>query len=234
MHQQEMAIVILCFTNFLQDTGQLEKVGGIKVIIELITQIPNLIYLKDYIHLIQDKFVRRSIIKLGYEIINVSHITNISLEKIFTIFETKLFQLTNQIDTKKIFSSAEIVNTVFFELKKKSLHPNLFGLPSGFYDLDSFIQGFQKSDLIIIAARPSMGKTAFCLNIAQEVGIKKRKAVAVFSLEMSRTQLVQRMMCSEAEVDSNRVRAGNMQNEDWDKLAKVMGIMSDVPILNPS
>lgn len=229
MHQQEMAIDILTLTTFLQDTGQLEKVGGIKVIIELITQIPNLVYLKDYIHLIQDKFLRRSIIKLGYEIINVSHITNISLEKIFTIFETKLFQLTNQIDTKKIFSSAEIVNTVFFELKKKSLHPNLFGLPSGFYDLDSFIQGFQKSDLIILAGRPSMGKTAFSLNIAANILKQSKAPVLFFSLEMSKEQIMYRFLSTEASINQKRLKTGKLYPMDWMKLNKVIKLVAKLP-----
>ena len=144
-------------------------VGGIKVLIELISQIPNLIYLEEYLRLVKDKFIRRSLIKLGYEIVNSSYITNISLENILNNFENKLFNLTTEIKTQKLFSSVELLNDIFVELKEKSLQPKLFGLSSGFTELDSMTQGFQKSDLIVIAGRPSMGKTALGLNIAINV-----------------------------------------------------------------
>ena len=134
------------------------KLGGSKVLIELTTQIPNLAYLEDYIRLVKDKFIRRRLIKLGYEAINSGYITNIALENILNDFENKLFNLTNEIKTQTLFSSAELLQDIFLELKNKSLNPTLAGLKSGFYELDLLTQGFQKSELIIIAGRPSMGK----------------------------------------------------------------------------
>ena len=104
------------------------------------------------------------------------------------------------------------------------------GVESGFYDLDDLTNGFQKSDLIILAARPAMGKTAFALNIAQNAALRYNKTVAIFSLEMSKDQLVQRLMCSEAEVDSQRLRSGNMQANDWEKLANTITTLIDEPI----
>ena len=125
MYTNKVPIDILTLITFLQDNGLLEKIGGIKVLIELISQIPNLVYLEEYIRLVKDKFMRRSLIKLGYEIINSGYITNISLENILNDLENKLFNLvTNEIKTQKLFSSAELLNNIFLELKEKSLNPN--------------------------------------------------------------------------------------------------------------
>ena len=106
----------------------------------------------------------------------------------------------------------------------------LTGIPTNFYELDAILNGLQKSDLIILAARPAMGKTAFALNIAQNVALKANIPVAIFSLEMSKEQLMQRMLCSEAEIDSQRVKTGNMQSKDWEKLANAMNAFAQAPI----
>src|SRR6478672_10546601 len=118
MYKNEMPIDLVTLVTFLQDNGLLDKIGGVIVITELISQIPNLAYLKEYISLVKDKFIRRSLIKLSYEIINSSYITNISVENILGTFEDKIFNLGNEINNQKIFTSAEVANTVFFELKK--------------------------------------------------------------------------------------------------------------------
>jgi replicative DNA helicase len=185
MYKKKIPIDIITLNTFLQDNGLLEKIGGIKVLIELINQVPNLVYVEEYLRLIKDKFLRRSLIKLGYEVINSSYITNIPLENILNDVENKLFNLTNAIKVEKVSSSAELLNNIFLELKEKSIKPSLPGLSSGFYDLDSLTQGFQKSDLIIIAGRPSMGKTALGLNIALNVIKASKLPVLFFSLEFS-------------------------------------------------
>jgi replicative DNA helicase len=229
MYKNGMAIDILTLITFLQDNGQLEKVGGIKVIIDLISQIPNLGYLKDYIKLLKDKFIRRSLIKLSYEIITTSHITNMSLEELLRIFETRIFNLANELENKKVFSSAEVVTKIFFELKKKSLNPTLVGLSSGFYELDSLIQGFQKSDLIIIAGRPSMGKTAFSLNIATNILKRSKSLVLFFSLEMSKEQIMYRLLSTEAGISQMRLKSGKLYEKDWLKLNKLIKIIAKLP-----
>jgi replicative DNA helicase len=229
MHKNELPIDILTLTTFLQDNGLLEKVGGVKVLIELITQIPNLIYLKEYLSLVKDKFIRRSLIKLSYEIINCSYVTNISLESILSTFENKIFNLVNEITNQQIFSSAEVASTIFFELKKKSLNPRLLGLSSGFYDLDSLIQGFQKSDLIIIAGRPSMGKTALSLNIAVNIVKNSKFPVLFFSLEMSKEQIMYRLLSLETSINQMRLKSGKLYPDDWIKLNKIIKLISKLP-----
>jgi replicative DNA helicase len=229
MYQNRLPIDILTLITFLQDNGLLEKSGGIKVLIELLNQVPNLVYFEEYVRLLKDKFLRRKLIKLGYELINSGYITNISLEKIINDFEDKLFNLVTEIKTQKLFSSAELLNNIFIELKEKSLNPTLSGLPSGFYDLDLLTQGFQKSDLIIIAGRPSMGKTALGLNITLNILKESKLPVLFFSLEMSKEQIMYRLLSIEANINQTRLKSGKLSKDDWLKLNKIIKVMSKIP-----
>nr|YP_010472201.1 replication helicase subunit [Navicula tsukamotoi]UVG41666.1 replication helicase subunit [Navicula tsukamotoi]UVG41811.1 replication helicase subunit [Navicula tsukamotoi] len=230
MYKNELTIDILTLITFLQDNGLLEKIGGIKVLIELINQVPNLVYLEEYLRLIKDKFFRRKLIKLGYEIINSGYITNLSLETIISDFENQLFNLVTEIKTQKLFSSAELLNNVFSELKEKSLNPTLAGLSSGFHDLDLLTQGFQKSDLIIIAGRPSMGKTALGLNIALNIIKESKLPILFFSLEMSKEQIMYRLLSIETNINQTRLKSGKLYQDDWVKLNKIIKIMSKIPL----
>jgi replicative DNA helicase len=229
LYQNELTVYILTLSTFLQDNGLLEKIGGIKVLIEIINQVPNLVYLEEYVRLIKDKFLRRKLIKLGYEIINSGYITNLSLENIISSFENKLFNLFTEIKTQKLFSTAELLNNVFIELKEKSLNPSLAGLSSGFYDLDLLTQGFQKSDLIIIAGRPSMGKTALGLNIALNIIRESKLPILFFSLEMSKEQIMYRLLAIETNINQARLKSGKLYQDDWVKLNKIIKIMSKIP-----
>ena len=230
MYENNIPIDILTLITFLQDNGLLNKVGGVKVLIELLSQIPNLVYLEDYLRLVKDKSIRRSLIKLGYETINSSYITSTSLESMLNDLENKLFNLTNEIKTHKVSSSAELVNNIFFELKTKSLNPKLPGVTSGFYDLDSLTQGFQKSDLIILAGRPSMGKTALSLNIASNLIKISKLPVLFFSLEMSKEQIMYRLLSMETNINQMRLKSGKLYQNDWIKLNKVIKIISKFPL----
>lgn len=229
MYENQIPIDTLTLTTFLQDKGRLETIGGLKVIIDLITQVPNLVYLEEYIRLVKDKFIRRLLIRLGYEAINSGYVTNIPLETILDDLENKLFNLTNEIKPQKIFSSAELLNDIFLELKEKSFTSDSYGLASGFYDLDSLTQGFQTSDLIIIAGRPSMGKTALSLNIALNVIKNSNLPVLFFSLEMSKKQIMYRLLSMEADINQMRLRSGRLSENNWVKLNKVIQIMSKLP-----
>ena len=239
MYTNQLPIDIITLNTFLQDSGQLEKIGGTKILIDLINHVPNLIYLEQYINLVHDKFLRRSIIKLGYEIINSAYITNIPLETILNDLEFHVFNLTNEIKTQKISSSAELLSNIFLDLKQKSGSTALSGISSGFYDLDSFTQGFQKSDLIVIAGRPSMGKTALSLNISLNIIKNLNLPVLFFSLEMSKEQLTYRLLVHETNIDNNRLKTGNLYKDDWVKLNNIIQNLSTLPFFiddtpNPS
>lgn len=229
MYKNKLPIDIITLTTFLQDQGLVEKIGGIKVLIELINQVPNLVYLEEYINLVHDKFIRRSLIQLGYKLINSAYVTNIPLEVFMSDLEMQLFNLTNEIKNQKISNTAELLSKIFLELKQRSLNSSLAGLSSGFYDLDSFTQGFQKSDLIVIAGRPSMGKTAFCLNIGLNIVKKFKLPVLFFSLEMSKEQLTYRLLTNETGIVNSRLKTGNLYEEDWLKINSTIKELSCLP-----
>ena len=230
MYQNKLLIDVTTLTTFLQENGLLSKIGGVKVLIELINQIPNLVYLEEYIRLIKDKFLRRSLIRLGYKTINSSYVTNLPLENILNEFENQLFNLTNDFKPTKLYSSTDLVYNIFLELKQKATSPNLPGLSSGFYALDSLTQGFQKSDLIIIAGRPSIGKTAFSLTVSLNIIKYSKLPVLVFSLEMSKEQIMYRLLSMESNVSQSRLRSGKLSKTDWTKLNKIIKLLSKLPL----
>jgi replicative DNA helicase len=230
MYKKKLPVDIITLHSFLQDNGLLETVGGTKVLIELVNYVPNLTYLEEYISLVNDKYLRRCVIKLGYKIINSAYITNLPLETILNSLELEVFNLTNEIKTQKVYTNAELLSNIFLELKHKSLNPSLSGLTSGFYELDSFTQGFQKSDLIIIAGRPSMGKTALALNIGLNILKSLTLPVLFFSLEMSKEQLIYRIINTETNISSMRLKTGNLYKEDWVKLNTTIQNLSSLPL----
>jgi replicative DNA helicase len=230
MYKNNLPIDILTLITFLQDNGLLQKVGGLKVLIELLSQIPSFVKLEEYLRLVKDKFIRRSLIKLGYETMNSGYITNIPLENILTDLENKLFNITSEIKPQKLVSSAELLNDIFFELKTKSLDSKLPGITSGFYDLDSLTQGFQKSDLIILAGRPSMGKTALGLNIAANIIKSSKLPVLFFSLEMSKEQIMYRLLAMETNINQMRLKSGKLGQNEWLKLNKIIKLLAKFPL----
>jgi replicative DNA helicase len=230
MYKNQIPVDIFTLSKVLHENGYLHKIGGTKVLLELMNQIPNLTYLEEYIQLVQEKFLRRSLIRLGYEAINSGHITSIPFEEILDNFEKKSFNLTNELKSEKMYSSGDIFSKILSELKQKSLKPELPGLASGFYDLDSLTQGFQKSDLIIIAGRPSMGKTAFSLNITQNLIKNYKLPILFFSLEMSKEQLIYRLLSTETGISQNRLKIGNLYKEDWTNLELTVQEFSRLPL----
>lgn len=230
LYEKNKLIDIVTLTTFLQDNGLLEKIGGLKILTELINQIPNLVYLEEYIKLLQDKFLRRTLIRLGYQIINSSYITNLPLENILNNIEEQLFNITNNREKTNLLSSAELLSDVFLELKQKSIEIILPGLKSGFDNLDLITQGFQKSDLIIVAGRPAMGKTALCLNIAVTVCKIHKLPIIFFSLEMSKEQLMYRLLSTETEISNTSLKSGNISKGDWNKLNSVIKTLSTLPL----
>lgn len=229
MYQTKQPIDIITLTTFVQDQGLLEKIGGIKVLLELANQIPNYVYLNEYIRLVKDKYLRRSLIRLGYKIINSSYIMNIPLERIMYESEKEINNLLTNLKPNKLFSTRELVYKIFVELKQKAKQPQLSGLISGFPALDSLTQGFQKSDLIIIAGRPSIGKTAFSLTLCLNIIKIMKIPVLFFSLEMSKEQLIYRLLSMETNITQSKLRNGKLSKIDWIKLNKIIQIFARLP-----
>ena len=230
MSKKNIPIDIITLTTFLKDNGILDKIGGLKILSEFLNQLPNIQYLREYIKLMQDKFLRRVLIQLGYKIINSCYITSIPLENILNDLETEILNLTLGTQTQNLFSSTELFTNILIELKQKSLNPILPGLSSGFYDLDSITQGFQKSDLIIIAGRPSIGKTAFCLSMTINIIKKYNIPILFFSLEMSKEELIYRILSSESGISNLRLRSGNILKKEWLILNKIITDFSSLPL----
>ena len=229
MNTSKFPIDIVTVTIFLQDNGLLAQIGGIKVLVDLGNQVPTFSYLNEYIRIVKEKFLKRCLIKFGYKIINSGYITNLSLEDMLTTIEQELFDLTNQISLTKVTSTAQILNELFSELKEKFLNPQLPGLPSGFSKLDELTQGFQKSDLIIVAGRPSMGKTALGLNIALNCMKLSKVPILFCSLEMSKEQILYRLLSTETGINQMKLRSGKLTQTDWIKLNKIMRIIAKLP-----
>lgn len=223
-------IDIVSVSDTLNINQKLELVGGRAYINDLSFKCISTANVKYYADIIEEKAIKRSLINAGSEITTTGYDTcssDESLEKA----ERLIFDLSSKKSTSElvpieniIYGTYDMINERYKNRDKKT------GVESGFYDLDELTNGFQKSDLIILAARPAMGKTAFALNIAQNAALRNGKTVAIFSLEMSKDQLVQRLLCSEAEVDSQRLRSGNMQSTDWEKLANAMANLAETNI----
>ena len=230
MYKKKLPIDIITLHSFLQDNGLLNVVGGTKILVELVNYVPNILYLEEYVSLINDKYLRRCLVKLGYKIVTSAYVTNLPLELMLNSLELEIFNLTNEIKTQKIYTNAELLANIFVDLKHKSLNSSLSGLASGFYELDTFTQGFQKSDLVILAGRPSMGKTALALNIGLNIIKTLTLPVLFFSLEMSKEQLMYRIINFETNINSTRLKTGNLYKEDWLKLNAAIQNLSSLPL----
>ena len=232
MYKEDLSIDFLTTTDYIQCHGLINEVGGLQVITELLKEIPTLVYLMDYIHLVKQKYIRRCIIKIGLKTVDNGFIMNFSVYEQLLGIDTEIRKLMTDLQLKKKdFSSAELLRFIIDDLWEKVKQPGrLSGIPSGFVGLDSYTDGFQKSELIIIAGRPSVGKTSFGLNIGLNVLKKTRLPVIFFSLEMSAQQLMYRLLSMETCLDQMKLKTGLLNKEDWKKIDLVMRILGKIPV----
>ena len=200
------------------------EISSLEFVRDLVTAVPTSANVKYYAEIVSEKAMLRRLIKLNDDISNMCYLGKEPMEAVLETTEKKVFELVQKRNTGDFVPIKDVVlNTLEkIELASKT-SGNVTGIPTGFLDLDYKMAGLQPSDLILVAARPSMGKTAFVLNIAQHVAFKANKAVAIFSLEMSKEQLVNRLFALEAQVDSQSLRTGNLKDEDWEKLIESAG-----------
>ena len=223
-------IDIVSVSDILNTNQHLEDVGGRAFINDLSFRAITTANIEYYAKIIVDKAVKRALISAGSDIITSGYEPTPVSESL-ELAESLIYDIAAQRTKNDLVPVKDLVLNTYDKIEYRYNHRGeLLGVSSGFYDLDDYTNGFQKSDLIIIAARPSMGKTAFVLNIAQNAAIRNKKPVAIFSLEMSKEQLVQRMLCSEAEVETQRIKTGNMGMQDWDKLASASSELMEAPI----
>lgn len=212
LFNQNERIDIVSVSDVLNINSKLEMVGG-RAFTDLSFKTITTANIEYYAKIVQEKAIKRALINAGSEIVTLGYDLNPTDASLDTA-EKLIFDISSQKATKDMSHVKDLVLTSYEKIEYRYNHRDeLTGVPTGFYDMDTMTSGLQKSDLIILAARPSMGKTALALNIAQNVAIKAKIPVAIFSLEMSKEQLVQRMLCSEAEVDTQKIRTGNMQRK---------------------
>lgn len=202
------------------------EIASLEFVRDLVTAVPTSANVKYYAQIVADKSVMRKLIKLNEEIANICYAGKESLEEVLEKTEKSVFELLQKRNTSDFVPIKQVVLNALERIEKASkTKGTVTGIPTGFIDLDYKLSGLQPSDLILVAARPSMGKTAFVLNIAQYIAFKKNKSVAIFSLEMSKEQLVNRLFSLESQVDAQAIRSGNMKDSDWEKLIEGAGII---------
>jgi replicative DNA helicase len=216
---------------WLQDNGKLDGIGGQSRLAQLIDRVISTANVDQYAELVMDKYLRRLLIKAGNEVIHLGYDTTTPLEQVLDQSEQKVFGITN--DRPQgigLTPTSDILTSTFNEIESRSMGTALAGIPCNFYDLDALTQGFQRSDLIIVAARPAMGKTSFVLNIARNIAVLHKLPVCIFSLEMSKEQLVYRLLSSEVSIESGRLRTGRIRQEEWEVLGHAISSLSQLPI----
>jgi len=231
LYEQQSPIDVLTLSEELKAEGVLKEVGGSAYLTQLTNTVPTATNAEQYASIVSTKSIRRRLISASNEIAQIGHDEKRSIAELVEEAEAKLFEVSQRHVGNDISSMESILADSFDRLD--SLHKDkgtIRGVPTGYKDLDGKLAGFQKSDLIILAARPSMGKTAMALNLAQNIAIKSEKAVLLFSLEMSKEQLVDRMLASEAGVNSWNLRTGNLSDSDFEKIGHAMGSLSEAQL----
>lgn len=224
-------IDLITLTDQLKKDDELEAIGGIAYLSLIVNMVPTAANVKYHSHIVREKALLRGLLRSTNEIASKVYEDNLDAEDLVDYAERSIFKISDKRVKASFVSLKEVIRDSFEMIEhlydKKE---TVTGVPSGFRDLDDLTTGFQKGDLIVVGGRPSMGKTAFALNIAQHVGLELKEPVAIFSLEMAKEQLAIRMLCAEAMVNSNSIRKGFIKKEDWHKLTSAASNLTGAPI----
>jgi len=232
LHNRNEAMDLVTVTEELRKMGKLDAVGGISAITALSNAVPTAANVAYHANIVAEKSLRRQLIGAATEVAATGYEDEADIETTIDLAEQKILSVANKRNNTAVTSIKDIVKDAMGRIEKLYDSKEAFtGLPTGFVDFDKMTSGLQPSDLIIVAARPSMGKSSLVLNIAQHVALKGHKSVAFFSLEMSKEQLAQRMLCSEALIDASRLRIGQLKEEEWPKLVDAADRLSNADIL---
>lgn len=230
LNEENEPIDLITLTTDLQNHKLLEEVGGVGYLTELANAVPTASNVGYYAEILEEKAMLRRLIRAATQIVSSGYASEEDVNQLISDAEQKILEISNRRGDGFI-SIRDVLMDVFERVEFLFNHKGgTTGIASGFPDLDKMTAGFQRNDLIIVAARPSVGKTAFALNIAQNVGVRSKESVAIFSLEMSASQLVQRMICAESNVDAGRMRTGFLEADDWEKLTMAIGSLSEAEI----
>lgn len=217
---------VVTLQNRLKEKDVPPEVSSLELVRDMITAVPTSANIKHYANIVSEKATLRKLIRLVEEIANTCYAGKESLEVILEETEKKVFEVVQKRSTGEFVPIRQVVMNAMDKIEKASKNKGaVTGIPTGFIDLDYRTAGMQPSDLVLIAARPSMGKTAFVLNIAEHVAFRQNKTVAIFSLEMSKEQLVNRLFSLESKVDSQHIRTGQLSDQEWEKLIESAGVI---------
>jgi replicative DNA helicase len=229
--EQGEVIDSVTLSEQLKNAGDYDAIGGAAYLAQLLDAVPTAANIEYHAKIVREKALLRRLIEAATSIIQATYDSGGEVEALLDDAEQKIFQIAQSNDRKGFVWIKELLWPAMEQIELLSQSSSaITGVPTGFADLDEKTAGFQRGDLIIVAARPSMGKTAFTLNIAQHAAIGAHRAVAFFSLEMSKESLVQRMLTSEARVDAGRVRTGRLRDDDYPRLAQAAGLLNTAPI----
>ena len=231
LSEKNEPVDLITLSNALKGKNLLEAVGGTAYLASLVDSVPSAANVSNYAKIVKEKAILRGLITSATDIINSCYEAGTDVDEILDQAEHSIFEISENKVRPSFFPIREIVKDSFRSIEELFSRKDLItGVPTGFEKLDDLTSGLQKSELIIIAGRPSMGKTAFALNIAQYVALEAQTPAAIFSLEMSKEQLAFRLLASESKVDSQRLRKGFLGETDWPKLTTAAGKLSDAPI----
>ncbi len=231
LYNRAEPVDIITLRTELQSMKQLDEVGGLEYIAKLPDKVPTTANIEQYIRIVEEKSALRALLKTANDLITLGYDESEEVEDILDTAERKIFDVIQKRNQKGYTPIKDILVESFTQLEQLyNQKQRITGIPTGFSDLDYLTAGLHKSDLIIVAARPAMGKSAFALNIAANAAVRANIPVAIFSLEMSKEQMTNRILCSEAMVDSNKVRTGKVEDDDWQKLASASGELSQSQI----
>ncbi len=231
LYAKSEPIDLITVKSELTENGNFDKIGGLEYLSSLPDKVPTTANVDRYIKIVEEKALTRNLIQTANELISLGYDETEEVNNILELAEKKVFDLSQNKSTKGYSSIKDVLVSSFAELEKLyNQKGRISGITTGFTDLDRQTSGLHNSDLIIVAARPAMGKSAFAINIATNAALKDKVPVAIFNLEMSKEQVVNRILCCEAMVDSNKLRTGQIEDNDWMKLASASGILSEAPI----
>jgi replicative DNA helicase len=231
LYSKSEPIDLITVRNELTENGSFERIGGLEFLASLPEKVPTTTNVDRYIKIVEEHAMRRKLIQTSNDLISLGYDDTEETERILDMAEKKVFELSQNKSTKGYTPIKDVLVSAFNELEKLyNQKGKISGITTGFIEMDKMTSGLHNSDLLILAARPAMGKSAFAINIATNAAVKANVPVAIFNLEMSKEQVVNRILCSEAMVDSNKLRTGQLDDEDWMKLASTSGILSEAPI----
>ena len=231
LYERNHPIDLITLSDALTQKEALEAAGGLNYLMELAEVVPSSAHAQHYARIVKDKAVLRHLIRAANDILTLCYEGGQEVEDLLDEAERRVFSVSEEKTHRDFINSEVLLKEAIKSLEELALQKrSVTGISTGFQELDRFTSGFQPSDLIIIAARPSMGKTALALNIAQHVAIREKKTVAIFSLEMSREQLALRMLSSLAKVPSHKLRTGILSQSDWKKVIRAANRLSDASI----